>query len=125
MKIITLLPVPALLLLASCSGMSSGPLTASKAQADNAAFLAGLAPAARQTAMFCQVQMQHKLGGTVYLVAAPSLQGSDITANATTNAMQQQLSVVYDRVDNGVVTSAAQECQLHSENLVVRPSHAE
>ncbi|MDX5931978.1 hypothetical protein SIL87_14535 [Acidiphilium acidophilum] len=126
MKISPLLPVPVILLLASCSGgMSSGPLTASAAKADNAAFLSGLSPASRQTAMFCQVQMQNKLGGTVYLVAAPSLQGSDITANASTNAMRQHLSVVYDRVDNGAVTSAAQECQLHSENLVVRPSHGE
>ncbi|SIQ21504.1 hypothetical protein SAMN05421828_102230 [Acidiphilium rubrum] len=126
MKTITLVSLPVLLGLASCSGgMSSGPLTAAQAKADNATFLSGLSPAARQTAMFCQVQMQNKLGGTVYLVAAPSLQASDITANASTNAIAQGLTVVYDRIDNGAVTSAARKCKLSSENLVVRPSHAE
>jgi hypothetical protein len=105
--------------------MSSGSLTAVQAKADNATFLAGLSPSARQTAMFCQVQAQNKLGGTVYLVAAPSLQASDITANASTNAIAQGLTVVYDRIVNNTVTSAARKCKLSSENLVVHPSHAE
>ncbi|MDD4935961.1 MAG: hypothetical protein PHT60_09315 [Acidiphilium sp.] len=118
--------VPAVILLASCSGgMGSSPPTASQAQADNATFLSSLSPVSRQTALYCQGQLQQKLGGTVYAVAAPSLQTGNITANATTNAIRQRLLVVYDRIDNGTVTSAAQECHLHSENLVVRPSHAE
>lgn len=117
---------PALLLLASCSGgMSSGPVTASQAKADNATFLSGLSAASRQTAMFCQVQFQQKLGGKVYVVSAPSMQGGDIMANATTNAISKSLLVVYDRVANGTVTSAARQCELHSENIVVHPTHAD
>ncbi|MGC9270989.1 hypothetical protein [Acidiphilium sp.] len=124
MKIVGLMLLPLLVFLASCSGgMGSEPLTAAQAQSDNQTFLSGLSPASRQTALFCQAQFQQKLGGTVYVVSAPSMQSSDITANATTNAMTDGLLVVYDRVDNGAVTSAARRCQLKSNNLVVRPSH--
>lgn len=126
MKTARLAMIPALLLLSSCSGgMSSGAITASQAKADNATFLSGLSNGARQTAMFCQAQLQQKLGGTIYVVSAPSMQSGDIMANATTNAMASSMMVVYDRIGKAGVTSAAQPCVLHSKNLVVRPSHAE
>ena len=120
---LTLLGLPAVLLLASCaSGTGAAPATASAAKADNVTFLSGLKPASRQTVLYCQSQLQKKLGGTVYVVAAPSLQSGDITANSSTNTISNHLQVVYDRVANGAVTSAAQECHLPSSNLVVRPS---
>lgn len=122
----TFIGLPAVLLLAACSsGMGGAPATASGAKADNATFLSGLSPANRQTALYCQGQLQQKLGGTVYAVAAPSLQSGDITANTSTNAISNHLLVVYDRVANGAVTSAAQNCHLPNANLVVRPSHAD
>ncbi|MCF3945418.1 hypothetical protein [Acidiphilium iwatense] len=120
---LTFFGLPAALLLAACSsGMGGAPTTASAAKADNATFLSGLKPASRQTVLYCQSQLQKKLGGTVYVVAAPSLQSGDITANSSTNSISNHVQVVYDRVDNGAVTSAAQECHLPSSNLVVRPS---
>ena len=117
-----LLGLPAIFLLAACSS-GTGAATASSAKADNAAFLSGLSPVARQTALYCQSQLQRKLGGTVYVVSAPSLQSGDITANTSTNVIRGHLLVAYDRVDNGVVGSAAAQCKLSTANLVVRPSH--
>ncbi|MCW8307017.1 hypothetical protein AruPA_08205 [Acidiphilium sp. PA] len=112
--------------LTSCSGgMGSGPRTPAQAKADNSSFLTSLPEASQKMVLFCQGQFQSEVGGTVYIVAAPSLQSGDIQANSTSTVINSHVVMVYDRVEGAAVTSAARSCSLHSKNLVVHPSHAE
>jgi hypothetical protein len=103
---------------AALAGCSSGskPLNPTSAKADNAAFLSGLPASSRQFAMYCQTQLQQKLGGTVYAVAAPSLQSSDISANATTTALAASTMIVYDQVKDGKVVTGSSVCTPPSQN---------
>lgn len=104
---------------AALAGCSSGkaPMNPVSAKADGAAFMNGLPASSRQFAMYCQSQLQQKLGGKVYAVAAPSLQSGDISANATTTALIGSTMIVYDRVKDGKVTTGSSTCTPPSQNM--------
>ncbi len=109
MNKIMYLPVVFSLALAGCTS-GKQPLNPESAKADGATFMNGLPAQSRQFAMYCQQQLQQKLGGTVYAVAAPSLQSGDITANSTTDTASSGTLIVYDRVKDGQVTTGSSTC---------------
>ena len=104
--------LPVILGFAALAGCSSGatPLNPASAKADGATFMNGLPAPSRQLAMYCQSQLQQKLGGIVYVVAAPSLQSTDITGNSTTNTASGKTLVVYDQVKDGKATTGSSTC---------------
>jgi hypothetical protein len=111
MKNIIISVLPVLCLLSACS---TGPstMTPDQAKAANASFLASLTPAKRGNVLFCQDQVQKAVGGTVYIVSIPSMQGGDLVANSSTDSEQDHMDVVYDRVDGDTATSAAMACKI-------------
>jgi hypothetical protein len=92
-------------------------MTPDKAKADNASFLSTLTPAKRENVLFCQDQLQKKVGGVVYIVSIPSMQGGDLVANASTDSAQDHLDVIYDRVDGSTASSAAMACSIPTGNV--------
>ena len=94
--------------LTGCVSSNSG-INPSSAKADNSAFMSGLSAPSHQLAMYCQDQLQKQLGGTVYIVAAPSLQkgGSATTAGEGPTG---STNVVYDHVMDGKTTTGSSTC---------------
>ena len=115
MKKLSLLSLPAVVLLAACSsGSGAAPTTQASAKASSAAYLAGLPAPQRETALFCQSQAQIKLGGTVYLESAPALLSSDVTTNFSPSVLGGKMTILYDRVDNNTVTNGIYRCDLNA-----------
>ncbi|HQT88074.1 MAG TPA: hypothetical protein PK677_05915 [Acidiphilium sp.] len=114
MKKLSLLSLPAVILLAACSsGSGAAPTTPAAAKASSAAYLAGLPAPQRETALFCQSQAQIKLGGTVYLESAPALLSTDVTTNFSPNVLGGKMTILYDRVDGSTVTNGVYRCDLN------------
>lgn len=109
MKSATFAAFGGLLLLASCASAPKGPPAAvTEAQSANHDFLAGLSSANRQTVLACQAQLRKSMGKQVYVVGAPDLQGNG--GNSASASGSNAVTVIYDRVANGAITSSAHSC---------------
>jgi hypothetical protein len=107
MKSATLAAFGLPLLLAACASAPKGPPpSVTQARAASHDFLAGLSASNRQAVLACQAQLRRSMGKQVYVVGAPALQGGGNAAAAGAGG----LTVIYDRVDNGAITSAAHQC---------------
>jgi hypothetical protein len=113
-----------LIALAGCAS-GTAPVNPTSAKADGAAFMNGLPLPARPFAEYCQAQLRQKLGGTVYLVAAPSLQNGDLGTPSNAAAPTNPTTVVYDQVKDGKVMTGSSTCTPQSQGRSAAPSNSQ